>query len=250
MGVAVEASTSNCFAKSPALTATCMVCVVCCIHLARRLLRAASLPADCRRWTVSSARTGSSSRNTRTSSAATSRCTSPAAASASRRCSCTSTVRRSAARRTFRSRSCGSTRPRVERSSLTTETRSALPLPHLRRDWAHPAHICAGTGLTPAHIGTGTMPHTHRAFRARRALRCAVRPPVLLQRVSLRHSRGAPHCLDARTHARTRAQSSLHFGTAALLARDPFLECEARRRARVAQTRRLRGAAQRTARRT
>jgi hypothetical protein len=23
------------------------------------------------------------------------------------------------------------------------------PRPHLRRDWAHPAHICAGTGLTP-----------------------------------------------------------------------------------------------------
>jgi hypothetical protein len=23
------------------------------------------------------------------------------------------------------------------------------PLPHLRRDWAHPSHICAGTGLTP-----------------------------------------------------------------------------------------------------
>ncbi len=34
------------------------------------------------------------------------------------------------------------------------------PLPHLRRDGAHPRHICAGTGLTPAHIcaGTGLTP--------------------------------------------------------------------------------------------
>ena len=24
--------------------------------------------------------------------------------------------------------------------------------PHLRWDWAHPPHICTGTGLTPAHI--------------------------------------------------------------------------------------------------
>ena len=29
-------------------------------------------------------------------------------------------------------------------------------LPHLRRDWAHPAHIRVGTGPTPAHICAGT----------------------------------------------------------------------------------------------
>ena len=29
------------------------------------------------------------------------------------------------------------------------------PLPHLRRDWAHPCHICAGTGLTPATFTLG-----------------------------------------------------------------------------------------------
>ena len=28
--------------------------------------------------------------------------------------------------------------------------RLGSPLPHLRRDWAHPCHTCAGTGLTPA----------------------------------------------------------------------------------------------------
>ena len=30
------------------------------------------------------------------------------------------------------------------------------PLPLLHRDWAHPCHICTGTGLTPCHICTGT----------------------------------------------------------------------------------------------
>ena len=35
----------------------------------------------------------------------------------------------------------------------------ARSLPHLHRDWAHPCHICcAGTGLTPCHICTGTGP--------------------------------------------------------------------------------------------
>jgi hypothetical protein len=28
--------------------------------------------------------------------------------------------------------------------------------PHLHRDWAHPCHICTGTGRTPPHIGTRT----------------------------------------------------------------------------------------------
>jgi hypothetical protein len=37
---------------------------------------------------------------------------------------------------------------------------SAPPPPHLHRDWAHPCHICIGTGLTPARIcaGTGLAP--------------------------------------------------------------------------------------------
>ena len=33
-------------------------------------------------------------------------------------------------------------------AALRSNTRS--PLPHLRRDWAHRCHICAGTGLTGA----------------------------------------------------------------------------------------------------
>ena len=28
------------------------------------------------------------------------------------------------------------------------------PRPHLRRDWAHPAHICAGTGLASCRLRT------------------------------------------------------------------------------------------------
>ncbi len=31
-----------------------------------------------------------------------------------------------------------------------------MPLPHLRRDWAHPCHICTGTGLTPAFVQHAT----------------------------------------------------------------------------------------------
>jgi hypothetical protein len=32
------------------------------------------------------------------------------------------------------------------------------PQPHLHRDWAHPCHICTGTGLTPATSTTGLCP--------------------------------------------------------------------------------------------
>ena len=43
---------------------------------------------------------------------------------------------------------------------LVAHTGLGSPRPHLRRDWAHPAPICAGTELAPAHIcaGTGLMP--------------------------------------------------------------------------------------------
>ena len=41
------------------------------------------------------------------------------------------------------------------------------PLPHLRRDWAHPCRNCTGTGLTPAphphrDWARGSSPHLHR----------------------------------------------------------------------------------------
>jgi hypothetical protein len=38
-------------------------------------------------------------------------------------------------------------------------------LPHLRRDWAHPCHICAGTGLTPATSAPGLGHTTATALR-------------------------------------------------------------------------------------
>jgi hypothetical protein len=58
--------------------------------------------------------------------------------------------------------------------------------PHLRRAWAHPCHICSGTGLTPAHICTWThwthpcrrpvadhpVPRLRRGCGAWRSVRC------------------------------------------------------------------------------
>jgi hypothetical protein len=44
----------------------------------------------------------------------------------------------------------------------TADFETVLPLvkpiapPHLHRDWAHPCHLCARTGLTPCHICAGT----------------------------------------------------------------------------------------------
>jgi hypothetical protein len=46
---------------------------------------------------------------------------------------------------------------------------SGSPRPHLRRDWAHPAHICAGTGLTPPTSAPGLGPprsHLRRDWAA------------------------------------------------------------------------------------
>jgi hypothetical protein len=53
----------------------------------------------------------------------------------------------------------------------TADFETVLPLvkpiapPHLHRDWAHPCHLCARTGLTPAtsapELGS-PLPHRHR----------------------------------------------------------------------------------------
>ncbi len=47
-----------------------------------------------------------------------------------------------------------------EIENLETMVRASRP--HLHRDWAHPAHICTGTGLTPATSapGPGLTPAT------------------------------------------------------------------------------------------
>ncbi len=62
----------------------------------------------------------------------------------------------------------------------------ALGLPPPRpatsdRDWAHPTHICSGTGLTPAHIcsGTGLTPaHIGAGFWPLTAHICAGTGPT------------------------------------------------------------------------
>ena len=43
----------------------------------------------------------------------------------------------------------------VARAAATSALGLGSPLPHLRRDWAHPCHICAGTGPTPATSAPG-----------------------------------------------------------------------------------------------
>ena len=50
-------------------------------------------------------------------------------------------------------------------SAATSAPGLGSPLPHLHRDWAHPGHICTGTGLTPATSAPGLgspRPHLHR----------------------------------------------------------------------------------------
>ncbi len=52
-----------------------------------------------------------------------------------------------------------------DRAPAGTTGVAANPRPHLRRDWAHPAHICAGTGLTPPTSAPGLgspRPHLRR----------------------------------------------------------------------------------------
>jgi hypothetical protein len=79
------------------------------------------------------------------------------------------------------------------------------PRPHLRRDWAHPAHICAGTGR---------VARLHAILRAaarqvRLAYGKAVESMVRLNRngAKLMHK-----CAHSRTHTNTRARARAHCG--------------------------------------
>jgi hypothetical protein len=108
-------------------------------------------------------------------------------------------------------RSSGSSAPTATRSGRSC-SRTAAPcactrLPHLRRDWARPSHICAGTGPAPptSAPGLGLSPESG--------------PPRLTGAECLR-----PHCLAlprvrlsgrAPTHARS---SSAHEHTGVVLA--------------------------------
>jgi hypothetical protein len=62
--------------------------------------------------------------------------------------------------------------------------RLGSPLPHLHRDWAHPCHIFAETGLTPATSAPGPgspLPHLHRDWAT---VAAAWRRRVLPRRVA------------------------------------------------------------------
>ncbi len=64
-------------------------------------------------------------------------------------------------------RTAAHTAGRRARCDPTSAPRLGSPLPHLRRDWAHPCHICAGTGLTPATSAPGLgspLSHPHREW--------------------------------------------------------------------------------------
>jgi hypothetical protein len=52
-------------------------------------------------------------------------------------------------------------------SRLRKSRATRFACPHLRRDWAHPCHICTRSGLTPATSvpGVGSpLPHLHRGW--------------------------------------------------------------------------------------
>jgi hypothetical protein len=71
-----------------------------------------------------------------------------------------------------------------------------LVLPHPRRDWAHPCHICTGTGLAPATSAPGLGSPLLAHMRKHDAL--GSRPICSRARI------GAAAC-GLRTHARTHA---------------------------------------------
>ncbi len=54
-------------------------------------------------------------------------------------------------------------RSRMQRThTRVTHSPRCVSVPHLHRDWAHPCHICTGTGLTPATSAPGLrspLPH-------------------------------------------------------------------------------------------
>ena len=125
------------------------------------------------------------------------------------------------------------------RFAATSAPGLGSPLPHLRRDWARPCHICAGTGRTPCHIirPFRSLPRLHpctaRAAQPRMACpfpantaprrtaafsRPAVRsslyvPSVAMPHASIRRPAAAPPAsarmpVPPRTHASPRPASS------------------------------------------
>ena len=78
------------------------------------------------------------------------------------------------------------------------------PLPHLRRDWAQPCHICTATGLTPApsapRLGSA-LPHLHRDWAQPCRIRAGTRFASATSAPGLACNRCAVHG-DSRQHSR------------------------------------------------
>jgi hypothetical protein len=107
--------------------------------------------------------------------------------------------RRSTRQRSWRR--CGRAEAACRRSLRGGVTAGAPP-PHLRRDWARPAHICAGTGLAPINIcaGTATGPSTMQVWRAYGVGMSSALPIDLVDGARVLQHR---LCSHARTHACT-----------------------------------------------
>jgi hypothetical protein len=104
----------------------------------------------------------------------------------------------------------------LDRRGPTAALGSGSPLPHLRRDWARPRHICTGTGLTFARIcirirltaatsapgldaAARARTHTHKQTRARTHTYAHIHTRVRTRTQALSGGPGAPapavgHC--------------------------------------------------------
>jgi hypothetical protein len=86
----------------------------------------------------------------------------------------------------------------------------ARATPHLHQNWAHPCHICTGTGRTPATAAPalGSLPHIYRDWATPATCNCTshclrdAEPPTMPR---CRLPRAQP-----RTHARTRIRIRTH----------------------------------------
>jgi hypothetical protein len=80
------------------------------------------------------------------------------------------------------------------------------PLPHLRRDWAHPCRICAGTGLTPAAPAPGPSVPVFTAVPASRCFPVLLVPPTvsrsLLQMVACAYASDVISLISILYHSR------------------------------------------------
>ncbi len=89
---------------------------------------------------------------------------------------------------------------------VTSVPELGSPLPHLRRDWAHPCHICAGTGLTAATSAPGL------GSPERLRIACQDRSALFTLGCTSAYTpcSGSAARTHARTHTRTFARKYTH----------------------------------------